>query len=488
MANQLQQLKSWLLEQRNFRVAWFARDAKQKAAPQEALCELPDEIAQQLVAAANNLPIHPCDQAAVISALDEAITKWRERPHAADNSIVILCDPVSSISRILAESLDMLRCQKEEETLPISLLNWVERPTKVKSIKRKIRDKLGLPEGDYHQKKENRSEDSDSFSEAQPDKPQSEKNQSKKNQSDKTLMVIPNLSWCFLRSADGLDGLDYLQNLLPHNRAQFWILGSGRVGWDYLKSTIRFNAYCGETMVLPFLSGKDLQEWMEPIVQQFDIEFSDAALHKRLEKQKNLIDLETAIEHPVETVSEVSQEVSATLKSSIRATKEEILEDFISDEPDEEERSAKQDYFDRLSSISDGVSTTALQLFIKSLRYQESTDENADSAEESSSCVDDSQPPSQLALIASVPKLPALPDLSQNDLYLLYSLIMHGDLTIKALAESLGDAPNIVNNQVQILRGLGVIEQKGNVLKANPAYYPRIRRELARNNFVIEVP
>ncbi|MEN8447813.1 MAG: ArsR family transcriptional regulator, partial [Cyanobacteria bacterium J06555_13] len=84
--------------------------------------------------------------------------------------------------------------------------------------------------------------------------------------------------------------------------------------------------------------------------------------------------------------------------------------------------------------------------------------------------------------------LSPLPDLSQSDLYLLYSLMLHGDLTIKSLANSLGDAPQVVTNQVQMLRSADVIEQKDSVIKTNPVHYPNLRRELAKNNFIIEVP
>ena len=463
MANPLQQLKDWLLDKRNFRVAWFAKDPKLKAAPQEALSQLPEETAQRLVSAANDLPVHPRDEEAVVCELSEAITQWRDHPHTADNSIVILSDPVSSISRILIECLDKVRQKEEREPLPITLLDWIERPLQVESIKQRIKDKLDLADDS--------STDPSCNEEDAEGKP--------------TLMVIPNLSWCFLRSADGLDGLDYLQDLIPRDHSRFWVIGSGRVGWDYLKSTIKLNAYCGKVKVLPFLSGEDLQDWIEPIIQQFNISFSNPALYKRLEKGNNPVSLEAALDRPVEALTDVKQEISATIQSSVRAAKEELL----SDETEEKERSAKQEYFDRLADISDGVSTTALQIFIKSLRCKEQ-DSDSSSSEDSNASTSQSaeREHSPKRIVASIPKLPPLPDLSQNDLYLLYSLILHGDLNIKALSESLGDAPNVVNNQVQILRGLGVLEQKGNVLKANPAYYPRIRRELDRNNFIIEVP
>ncbi|MEL6440637.1 MAG: hypothetical protein AAFQ80_15450 [Cyanobacteria bacterium J06621_8] len=87
--------------------------------------------------------------------------------------------------------------------------------------------------------------------------------------------------------------------------------------------------------------------------------------------------------------------------------------------------------------------------------------------------------------IAQTPGLPNLPDLEPADQYLLYSLLMHGDLTNAALAKSLGDLESLVHARVQVLRHEGIIEQRENILKINPIYYPRIKSELAANNFII---
>ncbi|MEL7226225.1 MAG: hypothetical protein AAGL17_15620, partial [Cyanobacteria bacterium J06576_12] len=108
----------------------------------------------------------------------------------------------------------------------------MERPTQIKDIKEQIKDQLDLPGKDELGERV-RSTTGQSLSQ-------------EKGNKDRALMVLPNLCWCFLRSADGLDGLDYLQDLLPRDRAQFWVIGSGMVGWEYLKSTLNFHAFCGE--------------------------------------------------------------------------------------------------------------------------------------------------------------------------------------------------------------------------------------------------
>lgn len=450
MASLVQQFRHWLTEKRVFRVAWFAKDPKLTPEPEEALSQLPSELADQLIELANQLPVNPSEEAVVLQSLKDAIAQWQEHPHETPNSIVILSDPVSSAARILSSGLHQL---ETEQTLPpIKLLDWVERPADASVIKQQIEEKLGI-------------DDSSTV---------------EKNNCEQTLIVVPNLCWCFLRSAEGLDGLDYLQDLLPRNHSHFWILGSSIVGWEYLRCTLQFHAYCGDIITLPTLSGEDLQSWLNPIVEQFDIGFSDAALHKRLQNPDSLTNLDVALDRPMETLSEISQEVSATVQYSVRAVKDKI----VPESSDDSESSSELDYFKRLANISDGVSVVALQLFIKSLRYEEtSLDENTENSPEHST-----SNKKQDRLIATIPKRPVLPELSQNDLYLLYSLLLHSDLTIRELAKSLGDAPQITNHQIQILRNAGVVEQQEQVVKTNPMHYPEIYRELARNNFMIEVP
>ncbi|MEL7333849.1 MAG: hypothetical protein AAFN12_16505 [Cyanobacteria bacterium J06560_2] len=487
MGNKLTDFRRWLFEKRSFRMDWFAKDPQLTPAPEEALSQLPDDTKEALLAAVNKLPIHPVEQSAILEALDEAIGQWKEQPHLANNSLVMLAHPVSSVARILTESLHQLRTQKESR-LDVNLLDWVERPPKSNDIQKQLERKLGNAKGDSASGNSTPApyEVSDKDSDKTP----------------KNLAVIPNLSWCFLRSVEGLEGVDYLQETLLSDRTQFWIIGSGRVGWDYLKSTLKLHAYCGDTMNLPVLTGEQLQDWLAPIVDQFAIQFSDAAIHKRISGPGHLLNLELSVDHPIEAISEITQEVSATARSSIRAMKEEIF----TDDKKEPKNSAQRDYFNRLADISDGVSVVALQLFIQSLRCRKKGTEEMEEAlsaklkgdgdsEEASegtakeSSKDASEDKSeQPQLTATIPKLPTLPELSQSDLYLIYSLMLHGDLSIKALAESLGDAPQVVNNQVQMLRSADIIEQKNGIIKANPVHYPKLRRELSNNNFIIEVP
>ena len=233
MANQIEKFKGWLLEKRAFRVKRLAKDPHHKPQPEEALAQMPAALAEALIAAVEDLPIHPREQTVVLEALDEAISQWQARPHMAANSMVILSTPVTSVSRILVETLG--KRDVHDELLPVNLLGWVERPPHSKSIEQQLREELGWSDA----------EDSEDDS---PSDRVSQVSDRLEQRDSKNLAVIPNLSWCFLRSAEGLNGVDYLRDTLLEDRSQFWVIGSGMVSWEYLKSTLKFHAYCGETV------------------------------------------------------------------------------------------------------------------------------------------------------------------------------------------------------------------------------------------------
>ncbi len=482
MTSKIFSFRKWLIGQRYFRVAWFAKDEQILPDPEEALANLPKAIADDIVTQTDHLPVPPQYETAIVEALKQTVSQWKERPSMVPNSVIVLDHPISSISRILLSGIEKysyeVEKQGDDKALGVNLLDWIERPPKINSIAKQIEQKLGRPEH----------EDIDDYKDGS--------DVSKENMTALNLAIIPNLSWCFLRSVEGLEGIDYLQNTLLSDRSQFWIIGSGQVGWSYLNSTLKLNAYCGSVVSLPALTGAQIQDWLMPLIEKFAIAFSDAAIHKRMDQAQGLLsEAKESIEHPAAAISDMTQEVSATVHASFRALKDEVFS-----EDDNDDKNAKRDYFDRLADISDGVAVVALQVFIKSLRYKTVEAER----EEKPDVFGDIPPRLDTAgkedktlrpaikpdrrLVAVTPKLPPLPELSQSDMYLLYSLMMHGDLTIVAVAESLGDAPQITNNRVQFLRKAGIIEQRGEVIKVNPIHYPKLRRELFKNNFIIEVP
>lgn len=397
MAKTVEKFRGWLADQRNFLFSRYTKDTQELEEPERSLIELPAQIREKLINAVENLPSNPADKKAISSTLDEAYQDWLDNPNNSNNSVVVLSSPVIAVSRILSETLEEWAKQKQA---PLKLLPFKARPTDIETVKSKLKHALeeqNLDEG--------------------------------RNVEQLEIIVIPNLSWLFLRSLDGLEGIEYLQSLLCEgSKNHFWIIGSGEVGWQYLNSVCSIEAYCGEVLSLPAIESEDLQSWLIPIFQDLNITFKKP----RIDKQ--------------------------------------ILDG---------DKDYQDSYFDQLADISKGVATVAVQAVLKSIKYEqdEDRDEDKNESEEVKS--------EAKSLIAQTPELPKLPELKSVDRYLLYSLLLHGDLTMAALAESLGDMESEVQARVQLLRREGVIEQQDNVVKINPIFYPRLKQELASNNFII---
>ena len=391
--------KKWLRDNRSFLFSRFTQDREETQEPERSLIELPEDIRNKLVDEVENLPSNPADKKVIISTLDESFDRWRANPNNNLNSVVILSSPVAAVSRILSETLEDWTKQKQ---ITMKLLPLTARPLAVETIKSKLEHFLGS--------KQSEADDSEEQLE---------------------VLVIPNLSWCFLRSLEGLKGIEYLQSLLcDGSKNRFWIIGGGQVGWEYLNSVCNIKAYCGEVSTLPEIEAEKFQEWLDPIIQDLDITFDDPSLDKQLL---------------------------------------------------DGDKDNKTNYFDRLADISEGISTVAIQAFLKSIHCEEADQQKLPQNLEKYE-IEESP---KKNVVAQIPKLPELPELDSNNQYLLYSLLLHGDLTIPTLAESLGDNQSEVQARVQMLRHEGVIEQSDRVIKINPIHYPNIKQNLANNNFVI---
>lgn len=391
MGTLFNRFETWFLDRRKTLLSRFSTDEQETQEPEKSLIELPPSLASKLVAAVDKLPTDNPDMEAIQSKLDEAFEKWRSNPEVADNSVVILSSPVTTVSRTLTESLQDWASERE---IPLRPLQWMGRPEKAEDIPTKLRQQLGRGLVTAESKQQE-------------------------------VVVISNLSWCFLRCVDGLEGIDYLQDVLLQDDSRFWVIGGGKVGWEYLDHVSHLKAYCGEYLELPRLTAEQLQAWFEPIVSEFDIHFS---------------------------------------KPNI---------EFSNSEENETYQSR---YFQKLADLSEGVNTVAVQIFLSSIRYQDKDTDKEDNEENKKT---------EEILEAQNPELPNLPRLNPEEHYILYSLLLHGDLTLSALSESLGDEKTLVKGQVQMLRRKGLIEQKRGILTINSIHYPRLKSELANNNFII---
>ncbi|MEC4986683.1 MAG: hypothetical protein SAK42_21495, partial [Oscillatoria sp. PMC 1076.18] len=120
-------------------------------------------------------------------------------------------------------------------------------------------------------------------------------------------------------------------------------------------------------------------------------------------------------------------------------------------------------YLEKLAGIYLGIPAVAACLWLRSLHYD----------------------PESKMVIRRKHSLPELPSLNSSDRYLLYSLLLHGNMNLSALTTSLGESKSIVRADVQKLKKLNLVQGDTSQLQINPLHYPKLRLELSQNNFLI---
>ncbi|NET44251.1 hypothetical protein [Okeania sp. SIO2B3] len=234
------------------------------------------------------------------------------------------------------------------------------------------------------------------------------------------LIVIPCLEFCFLRHIHGLDGIEFLRNRIFQDHSRFWLIGCNSLTWQYLDYIYNINSYFEKTLLLPTMTGEELMEWLTPVFT-------------KMEFQKNDLD--------------------------------------------EEKQVAKmQEYFDYLSHTSQGLSSAASQLWLKSLSMINT--ENLDSQETEKENI--------LVEYHQIKSLD-LPELSSSDRYLLFSMLLHKEINLSHLALSLGESESRIQFQIQKLLSMGVIQRLNNLLTIHPTYYPKLRKHLKNYNFITDL-
>lgn len=235
------------------------------------------------------------------------------------------------------------------------------------------------------------------------------------------IMVVSNLEQCFLRCIEGWEGIEYLQTLSTQDPSRFWVFGCNHWAWAFLERVCQISAYFEQVETLPRLSGAELQAWLAPLLE---------------------VDLAT----------------QSTAGPMIQI------------------ETADEGYWHHLASVSEGIASTAAQVWLKSLqiRAEALTDEGA---------IADDTP--LIELSSTKPALPELMTLEAMDRYLLHSLLIHREMTRSHLAISLGEAERTIRSRLQVLRREGIVQQRGRRFTVDPAYYPKLYKELGNNNFLI---
>ena len=241
------------------------------------------------------------------------------------------------------------------------------------------------------------------------------------SESLKQLIVIPSLELYFLRQIYGLDAIEYLRELIFKDTSHFWLIGCNNLAWEYLDYVYKISAYFEKTISLPALDGPAMQQWLMPML-------ANANLNLNWD-------------------GESTEEREGKLKS----------------------------YFDRLADTAGGSLAVAAELWWRSLRIPE-IEETSEKTE---------NPVNNTVVKLDKIKLPELPpDLTAEDRYLLFSLLLHQKMTLQHLALSLGDPESTIQFELQKLLTTGIIKRDRLSFSINPAYYPRLKIYLKHNNFI----
>ncbi|NEQ32359.1 MAG: hypothetical protein F6K04_15385 [Leptolyngbya sp. SIO4C5] len=250
----------------------------------------------------------------------------------------------------------------------------------------------------------------------------------------RSIIVIPRLDAYFLRCIGGWKGIEQLRDMVTADLSRFWLIGCNAWAWKYFNIVCQIEAYLEQTTELPSLDGEQIQNWLHPMLKTLDGQ--------------------------IDFVRQRSQSSHATSQSE----KAEVL------------------YAD-LDHISHGISSVALQLWWRSLGYELETTEAA---------TDNPDPDATLAELFEAGHLkqqrssyPDMPSLSATEEYLIYSILLHGDMTVAHLSLSLGESEEQVRAQVQKLLRQEILTKQDDIITVEPAYYPQLRDRLRQNNFVI---
>ncbi|MGK7922179.1 MAG: hypothetical protein AB4080_19450 [Trichodesmium sp.] len=151
--------------------------------------------------------------------------------------------------------------------------------------------------------------------------------------------------------------------------------------------------------------------------------------------------------------------------------------EFAKNDQDQEKNLSKiQEHFEDLATISQGLSSVAAQFWIQSLSLVNIENNNNQAETEENILVEYNKV-----------KLLDLPDLTADDRYLLFSLLLHREMNLSDLALSLGEFESTIQFQIQKLLSMCIIQRENDFLSINPAYYLKLHKYLKKYNFITDL-
>ena len=234
----MQQLRSWLRSQSR----GSAKDTSTVTPSEEVLLQLQDSIAA--------LPTPQPYADAIRDALVEAIAAWRRQPQN-NNVLVVLGSPIEPLGTFIEQSLSDW---PPLDPRSLRILRWSGIPTDPEAFVAGLRKEIRV------QLRGNREPATQV-----PLRFSADGVQLDADIRQQKGILLPELTQCFVRCIEGLEGVMYLRKEILKDPDRFWVLGCNHWAWDYLSYVCQMNSYFDRTVNLHPLSAADLFEWLTPI-------------------------------------------------------------------------------------------------------------------------------------------------------------------------------------------------------------------------------
>lgn len=243
-----------------------------------------------------------------------------------------------------------------------------------------------------------------------------------KSLSGRKIIVIDNITDYFSRSVKGLQLLEHFFEFYLEDKEKFWLIGCHHWLYLFLDKIYRITAYFQDSITLTSLSWENLQEIFEPVLEIINFEWDNLSIFN--------------IELP--------------------SNKEENF------------NKTKEIYFKKLAILSQGSLTLSIELFLRSLRYYTTEEDNAIEK-----------------IKITAPDLPNLPNINQLDRYLLYCVGLHKTISKDNLIMILAEHKTQIINQLNHLLQVELIEYNQGIIKLNYLYYLTLVKNLKDNRFPV---
>lgn len=385
---------------------------------------LPAALTQKLAASIQNLPVPTVQIEQVAKELEQAIQRWQEYDNML-NVLVVLTEPVQPTDELLIAVFDQISQEHANfKQLHVERLDhWSERPNDHTIIKETVADAI-----------------------AEIVKAATAADTAK-------LLVVPSLERYFLRCVDGLEAIEAIRQAIVDHPDCFWLVGCNRWAWHYLDKVCYLSAYLESSFELPGMSALELRHWLTPLDQVAEL----APFPPSQQSQ-----------------TDGSSQDGSSQDGSPQPGSDKSLEDLLGWRSSDEEL-----FFRSIEQSANGVAPIAAASWLHSLRHKlvDPAAENAPQHPDGSETLGEVKRGKVL--------LPDIPSLEADRRFLLYAILLHGSLSSHHLAFSLAEPEGKVQAELQSLQRQNLIERKPYGWAVNPAYFPSLKRDLKRNNFLL---